>query len=271
MFAALIFLFFAVALLVAGGVLLYFRSRTRQKAALMRSVQTSSASEASALPPGTLVEVSGMLRCEEALTSEMSNRSCAYYASRVTREYLDNRRDDDNDRPGSNRRSETLAENRRFAPFSVEDDTGSVAVDAQEAEMDAEQVVDRFERNTGGEGHSISFGGATLALAGGERTIGYRYTESILPVDAPVYVLGVIGYRGEISAPSKERGDQRFVVSYRSEEDLDRSLGRNSLWLGLIALGLFILGAVFGAVGVAALAGYIEFESTSALLALFVG
>ena len=205
MFAALIFLFFAVALLVAGGVLLYFRSRTLQKAALMKSVETSFASEASAMPPGTLVEVAGTLRCEQPLTSEMSNRSCAYYSSRVSREYLDNRRDDDNDRPGSNRRSETLAENKQFAPFSVEDETGSVAVDAKEAEMDAEQVVDRFERNTGGDGHSISFGGATLSLAGGEKTIGYRYTESILPVDAPVYVLGVVGDRGGISAPPEDQ------------------------------------------------------------------
>ena len=269
MFAALIFLFFAVALLAAGGVLLYFRGRTRQKAALMQSVQTSDASVASAMTPGTLVEVAGTLRCEQPLTSEMSNRSCAYYSSRVSREYLDNRRDDDSDRPGSNRRSETLAENSQFAPFSVEDETGSVPVDAQEAEIDAEQVVDRFERNTGGEGHSISFGGATLALAGGERTIGYRYTESILPVDAPVYVLGVVGERGEISAPPKDRKDQRFVISHRSEEDLDRSLGRSSLWLGLIALGLFVLGAAFGAVGIAALTGYIEFESTSALIPLF--
>ncbi len=271
MFAALIFLFFALAMLIAGVVLLYFRGRTRQKAALMKSVQTSDASEASALSPGTLVEVAGTLRCEEPLISEMSNRSCAYYSSHVTREYLDNRRDDDNDRPGSNRRSETLAENRQFAPFSVEDGTGSALVDAKEADIDAEQVVDRFERNTGGEGHSISFGGTTLSLAGGERTIGYRYTESILPVDAPVYVLGVVGDRGEISAPPKDRGDQRFVISYRSEEDLDRSLGRSSLWLGLIALGLFVLGAAFGAVGVAALTGYIEFESTSALLAFFTG
>jgi hypothetical protein len=61
------------------------------------------------------------------------------------------------------------------------------------------QVVDRFERGTGGVGSSISLGGATINLVGGERTLGYRYTESILPVATPVYVLGTVrsGFRRE--------------------------------------------------------------------------
>ena len=67
MVAFLILLLFAVIFLVAGGVLLYFRNRTKQKSALMNQTETSSASGVSGLAPGTLVEVKGRLRCEEPL------------------------------------------------------------------------------------------------------------------------------------------------------------------------------------------------------------
>jgi hypothetical protein len=110
----------------------------------------------------------------------MAGERCAYYSSQVVREYLE---DDDSD---SDQRSEVVAHNEQFAPFFVDDETGSVAVNADGAEVDARQVVDRFERGTGGIGSSISLGGATIQLGGDERTLGYRYTESILPVDAPI-------------------------------------------------------------------------------------
>src|SRR3712207_1785691 len=134
--------------MVAGGALLYFRNRAKQKAALMGQTETSNASDVSGLAPGTLVEVKGTLRCEEPLTSEMAGERCAYYSSKVVREYRESDYDDDDD-VGSDRRSEVVAHNEQFAPFTVADSTGSVAVNAEGAEVDARQVVNRFERNTG--------------------------------------------------------------------------------------------------------------------------
>ena len=83
----LILLLFAVIFLVAGVVLLYFRNRNKHKAALMGQTETSDATDVSGLAPGTLVEVKGTLRCDEPLTSEMAEKTCAYYSSPVTREY----------------------------------------------------------------------------------------------------------------------------------------------------------------------------------------
>jgi E3 Ubiquitin ligase len=249
----LILLLFAVIFLVAGGALLYFRNRTKQKAALMGQTETSNASDASGLAPGTLVEVKGTLRCEEPLTSEMAGERCAYYSSKVVREYLERDHDDDDD-VGSDRRSEVVAHNEQFAPFTVEDETGSVAVNAEGAEVDARQVVNRFERNTGGEGPSISLGGATIHLGGGERTLGYRYTESILPVDAPVYVLGTVQEDSGIGTPPGGEG-QRFVVSHRSEEALGQSLGKTVLWLGVGGIAALVVGVILLVVGILVLVG----------------
>ena len=156
MIAFLILLFFAILFLVAGGVLLYFRNRTKHKSALMSQTETSNASDVSGIAPGTLVEVKGMLRCDEPLTSEMAERTCAYYSSTVTREYLRPDYDDDDNDVGSDRRTEIIAQNVQFAPFVVEDDTGFVGVHAEGAEIDARQVVNRFDRNTGNEANVLA-------------------------------------------------------------------------------------------------------------------
>src|SRR5918995_2927890 len=171
MIAFLILLFFAILFLVAGGVLLYFRNRTKHKSALMSQTETSNASDISGIAPGTLVEVKGTLRCDEPLTSEMAEKICAYYSSTVTREYLRPDYDDDDNDVGSDRRTEVMAQNEQFAPFEVEDESGSVAVDAEGAEGGARQVINRFDRNTGNEG-TFSLGGVNINLSGGERTIG---------------------------------------------------------------------------------------------------
>jgi hypothetical protein len=251
----LILLLFAVIFLVAGGALLYFRNRTKQKAALMGQTETSNASDVSGLAQGTLVEIKGTLRCEEPLTSEMAGERCAYYSSKVVREYLERDYDDDDDDVGSDRRSEVVAHNEQFAPFTVEDETGTVAVNAEGAEVDARQAVNRFERNTGSEGPSISLGGATIHLGGGERTLGYRYTESILPVDAPVYVLGTVQDGGGIGGPVSSDQGQRFVVSHRSEEALGQSLGKTVLWLGVGGIAALVVGVILLVVGILVLVG----------------
>ncbi len=250
MLFTLIFVFFGVLMWVVAGVLLYFRRRQLRKTELMRRVQTTEAVDVDDISPGTPVEVKGTLRCEEPLTSEMAGQACAYYLSQVIREYL--RPDHDDDDVGSDRRSEVVASNERFAPFAVEDGSGAVGVRGEGAEVDALKVMDRFERDAGGAG-SVTLGGHTVHLGWGERTIGYRYVESVLPVDAPVYVLGAVQQDGQIGAPADDGG--RFLISYRSEEQLEKKYGRDALLLGLIAAGLFLFGAIFLAVGVLVNAG----------------
>src|SRR5215204_4583843 len=216
----------------------------------MSQTETSASADVSGLAPGTLVEVKGTLRCEEPLTGEMSERSCAYYSSKVIREYME--RDYDDDDHGSDRRSEVVAQNEQFAPFVVEDDSGTVAVNAEGAEVDAKQVVNRFDRNTGNEG-SFSLGGVSINLSGGARTIGYRYTESILPVDESVYVLGTVQEGGGIGAPHSGEEGHRFVVSHRSEEALGQSLGKTVLWLGVGGAASLVLGVVLLVIGIVVL------------------
>ena len=260
----LIFILFGILLWVAAGVLLYFRRRQLRMIDLIGQVETSTASEVSGLAPGTLVEVKGTLRCESPLKSEMTEQACAYYLSQVIREY----RDRDSDDVGSERRSEVMASNEQFAPFAIEDRWGAVGVRGEGAEVDALEAMNRFEKEPGEGG--ITLGGVTINLGGGERTLGYRYVESVLRVDEPVYVLGAVQEDGQIGAPAELGREKRFLISYRSEEQLTRKYRRNALWLGLIAGGLFLFGAIFLGVGIAAALGALAVEEGRAAVELVV-
>ena len=86
------------------------------------------------------------MRCESPLKSEVSEQTCAYYHSRVIREYEDTDRDADGDLQ-TRRRSEVVASHEQFAPFVVEDESGTVGVRGEGAETDALEVLNRFERD----------------------------------------------------------------------------------------------------------------------------
>ena len=264
----------AVAFWAAGGLLLYVRHRTRRKVDLIRQSQTTDASAVSELSPGTSVEVKGTLRCESPLHSEMAEESCACYISRVTREYVRSSGPSSDDSPGSHHSrqtaSETLSEVVRAVPFFVEDSTGKVEVHPQGSEVDAQEVVDRFEPSAS---PGFTLGGAPVPFDEDANTLGYRYTESILPVDAPVYVVGVVREDGCIGAgpgqvdapveelplmkggelastlPSSRDKERRFVISHRSEEALEQDLGRTVFWMMVAAVGALALGVIVAVAG----------------------
>jgi hypothetical protein len=264
----------AVAFWAAGGLLLYVRHRARRKVDLIRQTQTTDASGISAFSPGTSVEVKGTLRCESPLHSEMAEESCACYTSRVTREYVRSSGPSSDDSPGSHHprqtASETLSEVVRAVPFFVEDETGRVEVHPEGSEVDARKVVDRFEPSAS---PGFTLGGAPVSFDEEASTLGYRYTESVLPTDAPVYVLGVVREDGGIGAgpgpvdapveelplmkggelastlPSSRDKERRFVISHRSEEALEQDLARTVFWMAVAAVGALAVGIIAAVAG----------------------
>ncbi|MDQ3862879.1 MAG: E3 ubiquitin ligase family protein [Actinomycetota bacterium] len=250
MLFALIFLGAGIAVWVAAGVIVFSARKQLRKTDLMRRVETSKTAEVAGFPAGTPVEVKGTLRCEEPLRSEMAGHECAYYLSQVIHEYNVREYDSDGDLR-TRRRTEVMASNERFAPFGVEDDSGVVGIRGEGAEVDALEVMNRFENNTGKEG-SFALGGLTVNLGGGASTIGYRYVEGVLPIDAPVYVLGVVREDGHIGAPADEGGEMRFLISHRSEEQLEKKYKRSALLRGLLAVALFLFGSIFVIIGLIA-------------------
>jgi hypothetical protein len=204
----------------------------------------------------------------------MAEERCACYISRVTREYVRSSGHSSDDTPGSHQprqtASETLSESVRAVPFFVEDSTGKVEVHPEGSEVDARKVVDRFEPSAS---PGFTLGGAPVPFDEDANTLGYRYTESVLSIDAPVYVLGVVREEGGIGAgpgpvdtpveelpvmkggelaytlPSPRDKERRFVISHRSEEALGQDLARTVFWMGVAGAGALALGAIAAVAG----------------------
>jgi hypothetical protein len=224
---------FAVVLVLFGFVLVRAARESGRRARLVAAVRTTRIGDLDRVPSGRLVEVKGRLRCGEPLIADISKRRCAYHHSLVERGYKDSDGDD---------RWETARETELFANFQVQDRTGTVWVDPESAEFDAlPVVVRRVERSSGSGGRfTFSIGGVSI---GGRRTTAFRYTEHILPVGAPVYVVGILGSDRAIRAPRDPRNQARMLISHRREESILEAL-RSRAMLSSIGAPLCFLGAV---------------------------
>ena len=258
----------AVLLLASAG--LYLGSRTQQRKlyqiqstatttfAELTSLATAVAKEIGAGSFNQIAEVKGTVECAAPLTSELSQTPCVYYSMSVTREYEETywENDDKGNRVQRTRRgSESVASNTRSVSFQVRDSTGAVTVDPDGASFVDEKVFSEF-RPGEAMGGGLRFGSYTFspagirALAGGRRTIGYRFEEKAIPLGRPIYVLGeAVDSGGRLRVQKPDQKGARFIVSLKSEEQLVK--GARSATTGLrvgaiVALVLGVAGVVLG-------------------------
>ncbi|OHE68259.1 MAG: hypothetical protein A2413_01395 [Treponema sp. RIFOXYC1_FULL_61_9] len=254
-----------VLMLVAVG--LYFGSRSqKRKLGEFKATETSTAtaladmaaSVAKEIGPGSfnqIAEVKGTIECGSPLVSELSQTPCVRYSMSVTREYEETywETDDKGNRSQKTRRgSESVANNTRSVPFLVRDSTGTIAVDGEGASYVDEKVFSQF-RPGESSGQNLVFGrfsfnpASFAALAGGRRTLGYRFEESAVPVGRDVYVLGeAVDSEGRLRVRKPEKKGASFIVSLKSEEQM--AAGAQSS-----AKGLAIASVVAAVAGIAVL------------------
>ena len=87
---------------------------------------------------------------------------------------------------------------------------------------------------------------------GDRRTLGYRYTESILPCDREVLVIGTAADDGgNVTLRKPIQSDKKFIISLKSEEALAKSTANAAKgffygMVGCLAIGsvLLILGLI---------------------------
>ncbi|MBI4318194.1 MAG: E3 ubiquitin ligase family protein [Chloroflexi bacterium] len=253
---------------IVGVVLALVRRSQQAKLQAIASTETSTVQELSSLASsvnnelqsigqagGTgfrqMAELKGVIRSDSPLTSEVANQPCVYYKMEVRREYEESQYDSEKGRHETRRTSETLSNNSQHVPFWLEDATGRILVQPAGAQIDAQKVVDRFEpaQAIGG---TISFGAFSLAIGGGGagRTLGYRFEESILPLDRAVYLLGEASTSsGSLAIQKPLDKGKRFIISVKSEEELMRSTGSAVMWLLAGAIGSGVVGVALVAAG----------------------
>jgi len=253
-----------ILLMLVGGGLFYASLKARNKLDAMAGVDTSTiaglqqlhGAVAKEIGRGSfeqVAEIKGMTGCDQPLESEIAKTPCVYYAMRVIREWEETyseynaqtQRHERKTRGGS----DIMAQNTRMVPFWVRDPTGEMGVHPAGAEIEGEQVIDRFQpEGPEARGGAVTLGGFSFQItmspmSGDRRTLGYRFQESILPVERNVYVLGVASdASGELSLQRPREQGQRFIISVRSEEELAASSRSRMRWLQLGAVVCVLFG-----------------------------
>ncbi len=232
------------ALLVpTAGFLLWSWRNSHNDMALMRATETTPAADVAKLPPGSLVEVKGRLRCTFPLTAELSQSPCAHFAATVEREYEVFEYDAKRQTSYRAHKTEIVKSSTLFATFEIEDASGRALVSPEAAIVEGIAAVDRYDAHGEETGNESLMQTAINDGTGNARTLGFRYTETHLPLDAEIYVLGVVGKDRCIGAPPPGAKGQRFLISVKSEETRASELGGKSKWM--LGLGAFFLvGAV---------------------------
>jgi len=138
-----------------------------------------------------------------------------------------------------------------MVPFWVRDPTGEMGVHPAGAEIEGEQVIDRFQpEDFRGQLGTITLAGLSFSFSappvtGDRRTLGYRFQESVLPLERHVYVLGVASdASGELAIQTPREKGQRFLISVKSEEALVASSRSAKRWLQLGAVVCVLFGLV---------------------------
>ena len=253
-------------LIVIGIILFFVQKNYSTKLQSIRSATSSTVAElqriaseiAGEIGSGNLreyVKVRGNIRSERPLISELKQEPCVHYTMRVVREYEEQHttRDSENKtRTETRRGSETVSSNSQSILFTLQDKSGELVVNPDGGNIDTVQVLNEF-RQENSNGSSISFGGFTLALGtgmGGRRTIGYRYTESILPCDREVLVIGTAADEGgQVTLRKPIQSDKKFIISLKSEEELAQSTASAAKWYFYGMIASFAIGVILVIVG----------------------
>jgi hypothetical protein len=209
----------AIALAVGAALLLWWRTRVGGQIALMANTATSKAADVARMPAGSVVELKGVLRCAAPLTAEYSQQPSIHFKAEMIREevYYDT---DSSGKQRRNMRRTILHANLGQAPFTIEDETGAVAVNLEGAEVEAPETVNRVVNQ-----HSAMLGKLLSNLSGGNNHDTFREIEFALSPDIPGYVLGEVQPDGTVGKPAPGSANKVFVVSHKSEEERSRELG----------------------------------------------
>ncbi|XGB39409.1 MAG: E3 ubiquitin ligase family protein [Cyanobacteria bacterium LVE1205-1] len=196
------------------------------------------------------VKVKGVIQCETPLLSELKQEPCVHYEMNVTREYEETvtRTDSEGEtHRETERRSETISSNQRSIHFQLQDNTGIIEVNPEEANMETISILNEF-RPGSSRGGLISFGNFSFALGssfGDTNTLGYRYQESILPVGRQVFILATASDEsGTLTLEKPLNHHQTFLISLKNEENLVQSAKSAQVYLLWGTVASVIIGAI---------------------------
>lgn len=250
---------------VAIGIGLFFVQRNeRHKAFSIRSAQRMTTAELADLAGAIAkeigsgswrdyVKVTGVVECDRPLISELRQEACVHYTMIVRREYEEIVTEKDNDgktRTETRRGSEIISSNKQSVPFRLRDAHGTIEVDPHGANIETVTILDEF-RPEPAIGGMLSYGrfSRDVGYPDHRRTLGYRYTEAILPLNRRIFVLGAVSdHNDRLLLLKPQEPKKRFMIALKSEEELAQAADQSAtmgtyamIACGAIGIVLFIV------------------------------
>lgn len=249
--------------IILGAVLWWVKNRQQRRCNQLKLARACQVSDLQATATAVSKEIGGgdwrdyvwlwgTPKTSAPLTSEFKQVPCVSYTSTVVREYEETVREKDsngNVTTRTQRSSETVSEHQQRIPFDLVDSSGQVRVEPDEANIESVEVLNDFRPGapTGG---MLSYGPFSLVLGGDgsggtRRTLGYRYKESVLPLDRPVLVVGTASDRtGTVAIEKPAQADQPYIITLKSHEALTKSVDQSAqiaFWSMVACFGIGVV------------------------------
>ncbi|MEL6554731.1 MAG: E3 ubiquitin ligase family protein [Cyanobacteria bacterium J06621_11] len=257
-------------LLIASIILFFVRLSQIKKLDCIQSARLSTAQDIQQISSAVAqdigagswqdyVKVYGKIACDVPIRSQVKNVDCAYYTTKVTREYeeiVTTKDSEGKTKRETKRRSETVSQNSQSTPFWIVDSSGKIEVHPDDAKIETVEILSEFRPESHRGGSTISFGGFSFSTKshrnGKGRTLGYKYEESILPISREALVVGMA--TDATATPTIRKPDdnkQQFIISLKTEGELTKSVTRTAQQMFYAMLGCLGIGALLFGVGIA--------------------
>jgi len=224
--------------LVISLILFFIYREQNQKLFSIKSARSMTAAEVADTAGAVAAEIGGgswrdyvklwgEIVAEQPLYSEQKQAPCVYFESTVTRQYETRNKDGELEK-----RSEQVSRNRRSQPFWLRDRTGKIKIDPEGAAIETIEIMNEFREARDGS------------------TLGYRHTESVLPVGREVLVVGAVSdLTGDIVISKPVKSEHRYIISLKNEEVLSSQTSNNAQNVFYGILGCATLGVILVVLG----------------------
>lgn len=215
-------MYFGLIFLALSPVAYLFSRRKERLAGQMKSGQVIPINQ---VQPNMPVEVYGTATSSQPLLTPFTRQPCVYYDYEITRQVHDR---DSQGRTSSRR--ERVHGDHQSTPFWIQDQTGSIAVYPDGANIDARPLGERLLTAA-----DSRIGGAITSIVAGLVVAPAMVKERALLLNQPVYAYGTAVKTEQGAALTKGSGD--MVLSYRTEAEAEKTvmaLKRNMMVLAVV-------------------------------------
>lgn len=221
--------------------MLFFSFKSYKRKRLIEDMPTSKAH-------GTfigLVELSGKVECRNPVMSFLTESLCVYYSWNISEHWSRRTTETYTDSQGRTKTRtktesgwKTVASGESMCPFDLRDETGVIQIRPGKAKIEGEKVMSLHCTPS----DPLYYGkGPAGSVANSDHR--RMFTETIIPLDSEVYVVGQAREREDIVAPeiAYDKDSPLFLISTREEKKIGSSYALNYWLLSLGGLAILLI------------------------------